>query len=356
MKKITLLIISIILISGCYDYIELNELSIISMITIDKINDEYNLTFELLNDRTKGEKDNTNKSIIISAKGSTIASAIADGSSKIPKKAYFAHLKVLVISKSIAKTDLKSIVEYFLRSPNIRNEFYLVLIDNIKIDDIYATQSEENPVVSEYITSMLKDNQKSYNNVTNNNFENIIIDVFTKGKDAVIPVIKIENNNLKASGSGLLKKYTLKEILSSKESNLLNILKNNSLNTLFTYKCPNSDKKITFSIYSGKTKIDSKNITIDIMSEIEEYNCQEDLKDVNTFKKFNNYYEKQFQKDIFELYHKMQIARTDSLGIGKSIYNKNNKYQVDDWFRINPRIKVSLKINKEGLIYEVNNG
>lgn len=247
----------------------------------------------------------------------------------------------------------------YWRSPTLLSlctSGYLVLIDNIKIDDIYATQSEENPVVSEYITSMLKDNQKSYNNVTNNNFENIIIDVFTKGKDAVIPVIKIENNNLKASGSGLLKKYTLKEILSSKESNLLNILKNNSLNTLFTYKCPNSDKKITFSIYSGKTKIDSKNITIDIMSEIEEYNCQEDLKDVNTFKKFNNYYEKQFQKDIFELYHKMQIARTDSLGIGKSIYNKNNKYQVDDWFRINPRIKVSLKINKEGLIYEVNNG
>ena len=50
MKKI-ILIIALFLLTGCYDYKEINNLGIISAIGIDYQDDEYNVTLEVLNDQ-----------------------------------------------------------------------------------------------------------------------------------------------------------------------------------------------------------------------------------------------------------------------------------------------------------------
>ena len=355
MIKKLIIILSILLLTGCYDYIELNDLSIISMIMIDKIDNKYNVTFEILKDQK-----NDNNSLIITGNGYSLSKAIDDASSKTPKQAYFAHLKVLALSKKIAKDDLKNVIEYFLRAPHIRNEFYLAVIDNDNVNDILKTQNKENPIISEYILSMLKNHHNTFNNTTNNNFENILIDLFEKGKDATLPVIKLDDDNLKTTGNGLLDGYTLKYILDSNESSLLNILNNNASNTLFSFKCPNSNNNITLSIYNGDSSIYLKDnkivINTSLMAEIEEYNCQNNLKDTDTFKLFNNYYEDILKNNMDALYKRIKLLNTDCLGIGKIIYDNKRKYNEYDWLNYDHKINVSLKINKEGLIYEVNNG
>ena len=205
MKKIILLL-SIFLLTGCFDYTELNDLSIVSMIIIDKIDNNYSVSFEILNDqKTKDEEVNT--SIIVTSSGTTIADAINNTIMESPKQAYLSHLKILAISKDVAKEDLKSICEYFLRSPYIRNEFYLTIVDNNQASDILKAKSNQTPILSENIYQILKSNKKTTNNITNNNFENILIDIFEKGKDAIIPVIKEKDNNIKATSNALINNY-----------------------------------------------------------------------------------------------------------------------------------------------------
>ena len=51
MKKIILITLLLFFTTGCYDYMELNDLSIISGIAIDKVEDKYKVTFEILNDQ-----------------------------------------------------------------------------------------------------------------------------------------------------------------------------------------------------------------------------------------------------------------------------------------------------------------
>ncbi len=360
MKKIILLLLFILLISGCYDYVELNDLSIVTMIIIDKDDDKYNINFEILNDQKHGEKSSTNKSIIVKGSGKTITEAISDATLKTPKEAYFAHLTVLAISKDVAKNDLKQVIEYFLRSPHIRNEFYLTIVNNKDAKEILNVNKEENPIISDYISSMLKDDKKYFNNITDNNFENILIDIAEKGIDATIPVIKYEDNQIKSFGTALLDKYELKDILSSEEASLLNILKNNANNTIFTFQCLNSSNTISLSMYSGKTKIDIDNrnvlINIKLMGEIEEYNCNDNLKNTNTFKKYNKHYEEIINSKIIKLYSKLSSLNTDSLGIGKKLYIKRRYYDDSNWINLKPSFKTDLKINKEGLIFEVANG
>ena len=354
MKKIIIVLLLIFLTTGCYDYVELNELSIITMIIVDKQSDMYNISFEILND----QKQNIDgKSIIVKGSGKTLTKAISDATSKTPRQAYFAHLTVLALAKDV---DLKEVVEYFLRNPHVRNEFYLTIVDNNRADEILGVNKDEIPIISNHISSMLKGNNKPFNNITNNNFENILIDISEKGKDAIAPVIKYEDNQIKTTGSALFHKYELKEILYNEESSLLNILTNNTSNTIFTFTCPNNKGNISLSIYSGKTNIsinkEDVNINSSLLAEIEEYNCKDNLKDVNTFKKFNNYYENKLTDKINNLYSKLKSLNTDSLGIGKKLYIKRRYYKEDSWLYLKPSITVDLKINKEGLIFEVANG
>ena len=51
MKKILIIILTLLLCTGCYDYKEINDLAIISAIGVDYENDEYVITLEILNDQ-----------------------------------------------------------------------------------------------------------------------------------------------------------------------------------------------------------------------------------------------------------------------------------------------------------------
>ena len=52
MKKI-ILIISLFMLTGCYDYQEINDLAIISAIGVDYKDDEYIITLEVLSDKVE---------------------------------------------------------------------------------------------------------------------------------------------------------------------------------------------------------------------------------------------------------------------------------------------------------------
>ena len=51
MKKILVIILTLLFCTGCFDYKEINDLAIISAIGIDYENDEYIITLEILNDQ-----------------------------------------------------------------------------------------------------------------------------------------------------------------------------------------------------------------------------------------------------------------------------------------------------------------
>ena len=261
MKRILIIVLSLLVLTGCYDYVELNELSIITMITIDKSDNKYNISFEILNDEKENEDKSKMKSTIVTGSGNSIAQAIANTTKSTPKRSYFGHLKVLAISKEVARDDLKEIIDYFLRSPSIRNEFYLVITEK----NSSLLLANRQLVVSDVISSMLKENKYNHNITSNNIFEDILIDIFEKGKDATIPVIDNNEDEIVISGTALLSDLKMTKILSPKDSSILNILINDSSNNLFTYKCPNNNGNISLSIFDSQNniQIEKNNVIIE---------------------------------------------------------------------------------------------
>lgn len=354
MKKIILLI-SILLLTGCYDYVELNDLSIITGIAVDKDNGNYVVSFEILNDKKSSSETVTMNSLVVSDKGKSLSLAFANATKKVPKLAFYSHLKTLIISEEVATNDIPQIIDFFIRSPRIRNEFYVLISDNTSALSILKNSTDANPVVSNQLETMIKTNKLRKNNTTPYTFEEILENYFNNQIDAAITTLKLKEQNISLEGLALYDDYKLKKIISADNSTIYNILTNNAKKVDYQYSC-GQDKYIDLSIYKADTKINIKNkrvlINLDVEASITQYNCSKSLKDEETYIEYNKIYAKEISKQINSFYQELLKNNTDVLGIGNLYYTKYR--QKTNWKDLDYKINTKLRINKDGLIFEVN--
>jgi len=355
MKKIILIIILTFLTCGCYDYVELNDLSIISGIAVDYIDNNYLVTYEILNDKKAGP-DSSEKGVInVSAKGQTVAEAFNNAAKETPKKTYFPHLKTLIISEYIATNKFENLIDFFLRNTDIRSEFDTVIAQDISAQDLLESSAKDNPVISDLIESLLKNNQYYKNNTSTAPFEEMVTDILIYGEEAEMAVIKKTNDKLNINGIGIFKDYKLQGILTNKESITYNVLTGNATNASYTAKC--NDDNLTFAIYNSSPEIsftkDKIKINVNAKATITESNCNYDFKDAKTYNKLNKEYAKIVEKDIHNFISKTLELDSDILGIRRTYYINNRKKNKNIWKTLDYDINVNLKINKKGLIFEV---
>ena len=127
MKKILILIIMIFLLSGCYDYNELNDIAIVSGVGIDYKDDKYSVTFEIISTKKSGDSSGSSSSYTASSEAETITEAFLKIGNSLDKVAYYDHIEMVIISEELAKNKMVEVSEFLIRSPKLRNEFYLAL-------------------------------------------------------------------------------------------------------------------------------------------------------------------------------------------------------------------------------------
>ena len=65
MKKIILSILPLLLLTGCYNYQELNKIGIISAIEIDKKDDLFKVTAQIVNPKNQNDTSSANQPYFI---------------------------------------------------------------------------------------------------------------------------------------------------------------------------------------------------------------------------------------------------------------------------------------------------
>ena len=143
MKKILILLIMIFSLTGCKDYIEINDLAILTGIVIDYTDDMYEVTAQLI---VNDKKSNTK---VFTTKSSSINEAIAELSKLSNKEVFISHLKVLIVTDNIIKNNI-DFKDYFLRSSKSKMNFYVYVI-NEDIKDKVLNIYKENDGSSIYL-------------------------------------------------------------------------------------------------------------------------------------------------------------------------------------------------------------
>lgn len=357
MKKIILLIItSLIFLTGCYDNVELNKLSIISGIGIDYVDDEFVLTYEIYNDN-KSENTGELISDTITGKGKTISEAFNNANMKTSKKDFFAHLKLVIVSENLINGHFKEINDYLIRDTDIREEFFLVVASNTTPEEILKSTSVKHPVASEYIVKLLSNEKYNNSLPTKEIYQKILSKLIGSKTDIVLNSVSIIDNHLSLSNSYMFKEYNMLKSLSEHDSSLYTLLMFN--NEGISYQKEYDGYVFVINICEVKTNIDveSSNILVNLELEarILENNPNLNLKDTDTYNMLNNDFESIIKDDIYNFVKMVQSSKSDILGLQELYYKSNNKDNKKLWETADIDVNVNLKINYKGFIFEVEN-
>lgn len=355
MKKIFILLLLVLMCSGCYDNVELDNLAIINGVGIDYIDNKYILTYEILND-TKTQNNEAMLSYTVTGSGRTISEAFTNTNYKVSKKSYFAHLSLVIVHKNVLNEKLENITDFLLRDTNIRSKFKLVGTSNNTPEEILKNNSDNHPVVSEQIVDLL-DNEVYNNNIVNNDsFTDIASKLISKKHDVIINSISLENDEITLSDSFILKEYNYQNILSKEDSAIYNLLTKNVITAEFQKNYENGLVAITINQSDSSIDIKSDKIIIntDLEAKIIQNEAGFDLTKDDEYKKLNKEFEKIVKENIYTFIKTIQENKSDILGLQDIYYRKYNKDNHNLWETADINIKVNLKINTKGFIFEVN--
>lgn len=382
MKKLLLILITLTFLTGCYNYRELNDLAIVTAISISKEKDNYNIAVQVVNPKKDQDTSSSNEPdfIVYKSKGETLQAAFESLVKESPKRMYKTQMQILIIDEKMAKNNIKEVFEYLARDPEIRNEFN-VLIG--KSDNILETLTPLDNLSSQNILDSLKASSKYLGNTNLLTFNELLSDYQNEKTEMAIPVIKLtsQKNKDDKNTEKILEKTTttpaivldnisifkdnkLIGYLSTKETVSYNFINNNIALTNIKKDYPNN-KYIAYKILKSKSKLEvtpkkhTITLTIKGNAEINEATYNIDLSKEKNIKKLEKSLNKRLEKMITSSFNSTRKKyNSDIYGFEDLYYKKDPKYYTKikkDWDskefqKIKLKVKSNIKIVEQGNI------
>lgn len=354
MKKILIIILTLLLCTGCFDYKEINDLAIINAIGVDYEDDEYVITLEILNDQI--DKDSSKiTSYTKVGHGKNLTSAIENAADKLSKQLIFNHIKLMILSKSIIEEKFENIIDLFLRNTYFRENFYVISATKNKPETLLNHTTNEAPIASTAITDTLVSIRYSSNTNVLKKFDEIVEEVITYGIDTCFSNITLKDNEFIVDGMSIFNNYSYKSNLSNEYVKIYNLLTDNFDRPTYTINYDNL--AFTTAINNGKINTEIKsgtiNVTGNLMGRIIDNDPKYNIRDPKNLERIDNDFTNLLNKKIPEFIKVLQDNNSDILGITRNYYKKTRTKDKDYWLKLDIKSNIKFNINKKGLIYDV---
>lgn len=375
LKKI-FIIFTILILSGCYNYRELNEISIVSSIGIDKKDGEYLVSAQVMNAKSEKESEST-QVLVYEGTGKSINEALRDVTTKSSRRLYGGHISKLVISEEIAKEGIVNVIDMFQRLTEIRNEFTITVSKNIAAADVIKVMTVPETIPAEYVKTSLESADIESALTYSTQLDEFVSLYLKKGIDPVIAVIEVKNYNEEGTTLdnttstdpetkivldyiAITEEGKLEDYLNRNETIGYNFIKNQVKEMIIPVKC-DDNYYASISVLGNKTKTKIKKednkyiIKLDISTNanISEYNCLENItseKHINELKKKT---ENKIKKYINDALEKQKDSKSKFLGLERQIYLEYPKYNNEDY---EVEIDVNVDLKRKGEIRNSSKG
>jgi len=248
-KNILAIVLCSIMLTGCWDKVEIDKKSFVSTVGVDtskdisrvdeikKVdsNDPFperrlkilNVTFGYPNISKLGPgKEGSAEEKTIVTEAYSVEDGISRAISKSSRNIHLGHMKLLILSNEIMMYPeiVKEVVDYFQRQPLI-NRMMLVVIAEGKAEDYVKFKPEMEENIETYILGLMENctRNASIFPVTLNE---MLISLSENG-NAIVPRIKLdkEKNEVKLSGTAVIENYKIKGVLNQVETSDLELIR-----------------------------------------------------------------------------------------------------------------------------------
>lgn len=385
-KNILVLLVLSLFLTGCWDRRELNEIAITLAMGIDKVDEEYELSAQVVVPSEVAMNKSTGRSTVtlFTARGKTIYEAFRKMTKDSPRKIYPGHLLILVIGEDLAREGIADSLELFSRDWEIRSDFFVVVAKDMAASEVLNVTTTLEPIPANKMFNTLKTSESAWAATNGITVAELITDLVSDGKEAILtgifvtgdlevgssrqniesitPVTRIKYDHL-----AVFKKDRLVGWLTERESRGYNDITNSINTTVTTISCPGGGKAVIEiiqfeSVVKGDVKNGQPEVNIDIKVDgnIGEVECEIDLTKQESIKELSKSYEDEVKDIINQTIDTAQNQyQTDVFGFGDALHRSNPKEWKklrDHWdqkFReLTVTVKVDVKLHRMGTVDE----
>lgn len=353
---------------GCWDYIDSRDISYVAGMSIDKKDNKYNLTYEIIKAGADGKSASSK---MISSEGDTIHAALRDVVKKAGTRLQLSHTKVIIVSENIAAEGIGDALDLINRDVELRNDMWILVAKSLAASDILNTLDSPDDIISFNIAKAISKPSVIGKYVSAEIFT--VIEGFkSPDKAALVPLVNVKKGGeLNISGCGVFRGDKMVGALEEDDILMLNIIREDREADEFVISVPVGDKgyigaelmdikrRFTPGVQDNKPTVD---IDLEInlaISEVEskdvnlnEQKCRDKLKkDIETYITENIYalmeqLQQEYNSDVIGIGTKFQISQSKELqSIAKDWDNQFKNLSVN----INPKVNIRFS----GLTNEV---
>ena len=386
MKKcmFVLLILSLLL-TGCWDRRELNELGITLALGIDKVEDEYQVTAQVVVPSEISTKSSTGRSpvTLFQANGETVYEALRKLTKNSPRKIYPGHLRMLVIGEDLAEEGIGESLELMSRDWEIRSDFYVVVAKDMTAGEVLNVTTTLESIPANKMFNTLETSDTTWAGTNAITLDELIASLTSDGKEAVLTGILVTGDQEIGTSKqnvesitpaarivyddvAVFKKDKLVGWLTERESKGYSEIINDVQNTVTSISCPEEgkatieiiqlDSKMKGKINKGKPEVD---VNIKVKGNIGEVECQINLTEQKSIVELEKITEKKLEETINMTIESVQKQyESDIFGFGEAIHRSNPKewkkikeqWRDEGFSELSANVKVDVKLQHTGTV------
>lgn len=371
------------MLSGCWDRRELNELAITMAIGIDKVDEGYQVTAQVVVPSEVAMKASTGRTSVtlFQESGETVYEAIRKLTKDSPRKIYPGHLQMLVLGEELAKEGIGESLELLARDWELRSDFYVVIAKDLTAGEVLNVSTTLEAIPANKMFNTLKASEGAWAATNGINLDELIADLTSEGKEAVLTGILL-NGDLEIGATkqnvesitppaqiqydelAVFKKDKLVGWLTEKESRGYNDIINAVENTVSVISCP-KEGKATIEFINLKTEMKGKiikgepevDINTKVRANVGELQCPIALNE-QTISEFEKITEKKIENTVNETIETLQQKyESDIFGFGSAIHRSNpkewkkmKKHWDEEFPKLTTNVTVDVKINYTGTV------
>jgi spore germination protein KC len=370
--------------TGCWDRTELNELAITSATSFDWEDGEWVISYQVVNPSAisaamaaMGGGAAKLPVVVYSTKGKTIREAIFKSTFESPRKLFFSHTRILVVSDAVARRGLTPVIDEYLRNPDVR-ETVSVLIAEGKARRILEQLMQIQIIPGNGIQSIIMRQAANLSLLPHIRIYDLAKSLANSAKSAVIPEILISgsptitsepdlNNTSPTSKLRLGRLAVLRHNkwigwLTNHEALGVSYIRNQVQASVTSFACNASDrgKSSAFRLIRSTTRLtplkekDHYVMKIKVKGEgtLVETDCLLDLSKPEVIRQMEKQIEGEIKEAITASWMATKKLKTDVLGFADVIHRKYPKEWKElskDWestfvqMEIDPQVEMTIK-------------
>lgn len=372
MKRVLILFVILsLLLTGCWDKREINELAFVQGIGMDIDKDKMcNITVQVLKPANLATSSGGGGGgaaagkpyEVYSSRGVDFAKAFSNFNTELSRTLFLQHNEIIFIGENLARSGIYSMLDFVTRNPEFRRTSYLVVVSGGTLDDLMKLSKSVEKYPYREILGMIQ-NQKNTSSAYVCDINHFVETLETEKVQPIVGRLEIvkkdgEPQHARFVGAAAFKYDKMVGLLSEQETKGImwmdNLIKNTSL---VIDKGPKGDKThISFTIIKANSsitpKVNGEDVSFDVKinfdSNMIEQNSRYNLTDLKMIKGLEDLQQEKVKGEVLDALNAVQKKyKVDSVGFGQKLQEKYPKVWEklkDRWDEIYPNVKVNVSV------------